>query len=534
MAFRRYWKRKHKGETKMQILELQIKNFGKFTNKIVRFHEGVNILYGENEMGKSTIHSFIKGMFFGIEKQRGRAAKNDEYSQRQPWDNPNYFAGALRFESGGKVFRLERNFEKREKSVYFLCETDGEELSVEDGDLEIFMEGLNEAAFRNTVFIPQKSGETDEGLASEVKRFMSNLESAGDSDIDINAAQKYLADKRKELENSKKEKQEKSATALREVQIKLEYNNREMADMRSELEGQTRQLAATKKEKERLEDVLLRQFSPEKREHRLGFSKGFLTLGSGIIAVGIGIFAPFLWLKFVVILVWLAVAGLSLWNFKKESDHSSRIESEENGKKEELKQRLRKVDDQYKKCQWNLEHLKTEWKEKNITQGNLQELMAEIETEGQNTDEIDGEIQAILLASKQIQTVSEEVYKRTEKVLNDRVSQILSEVTQGRYTNVFIDSELQVRIHTPEKLLTIHQISRGTMEQVYFALRMAVGEMLCKKEPMPVILDDAFVMYDEDRLAQTLKWLHESKRQVILFTCHRREQELLEKSLEIT
>lgn len=64
----------------MRILELEIINFGKFNHETVTFHDGMNLIYGENEMGKTTLHSFIRGMFFGIEKQRGRAARKDEYS----------------------------------------------------------------------------------------------------------------------------------------------------------------------------------------------------------------------------------------------------------------------------------------------------------------------------------------------------------------------------------------------------------------------------------------------------------------------
>jgi len=44
---------------------------------------------------------------------------------------------------------------------------------------------------------------------------------------------------------------------------------------------------------------------------------------------------------------------------------------------------------------------------------------------------------------------------------------------------------------------------------------------------MPIILDDAFAMYDDKRLQRTLNWLHRSGRQVILFTCHKREEEYL-------
>ena len=50
----------------MEIMELNIKHFGKFLEHKVNFQPGVNIIYGGNETGKSTIHAFIRAMFFGI------------------------------------------------------------------------------------------------------------------------------------------------------------------------------------------------------------------------------------------------------------------------------------------------------------------------------------------------------------------------------------------------------------------------------------------------------------------------------------
>ena len=47
-------------------------------------NDGINIIYGKNEAGKSTLHTFIRGMLFGIERGRGRAAKNDLYTKYEP------------------------------------------------------------------------------------------------------------------------------------------------------------------------------------------------------------------------------------------------------------------------------------------------------------------------------------------------------------------------------------------------------------------------------------------------------------------
>ena len=68
----------------MQILELHLKHFGKFTDKHIYFPEHVQVLYGENEYGKSTIYAFIKAMLFGMERGRGRAAGRDDFSRYEP------------------------------------------------------------------------------------------------------------------------------------------------------------------------------------------------------------------------------------------------------------------------------------------------------------------------------------------------------------------------------------------------------------------------------------------------------------------
>ena len=78
-------------------------------------------------------------MLFGIERGRGRAAQNDTFSIYEPWENPNYYSGILKFKSGEKHFRIERNFDKYSKKAELICEEDGEVLSVEDGDLQMLL-----------------------------------------------------------------------------------------------------------------------------------------------------------------------------------------------------------------------------------------------------------------------------------------------------------------------------------------------------------------------------------------------------------
>ena len=65
----------------MKFERLVLKNFGKFQDKEIVLKDGINICYGGNESGKSTIHTFIESMIFGMERKRGRASAMDDFSR---------------------------------------------------------------------------------------------------------------------------------------------------------------------------------------------------------------------------------------------------------------------------------------------------------------------------------------------------------------------------------------------------------------------------------------------------------------------
>ena len=79
----------------MIITEIYIKNFGMLSDRHIRFTDDVQIIYGENESGKSTLHAFIRAMLFGMERGRGKAATKDDFTRYEPWGNPEKYAGVL-------------------------------------------------------------------------------------------------------------------------------------------------------------------------------------------------------------------------------------------------------------------------------------------------------------------------------------------------------------------------------------------------------------------------------------------------------
>ena len=103
-------------------------------------------------------------------------------------------------------------------------------------------------------------------------------------------------------------------------------------------------------------------------------------------------------------------------------------------------------------------------------------------------------------------------------------------ITGGIYDSLSIDENLNVFLNTKRKLVPIEQVSSGTMDQVYLALRLAAAKLLQGDgEPFPLIFDDSFTQYDEERLRTALKWMAEAYGgQMLIFTCHKREEQILQ------
>ena len=79
----------------MVIRELYVKNFGKLSEKHFYFRDGVQVISGENEFGKTTLHAFVKAMLFGLERGRGRAAAKDDFTKYEPRSGGRYAEGDI-------------------------------------------------------------------------------------------------------------------------------------------------------------------------------------------------------------------------------------------------------------------------------------------------------------------------------------------------------------------------------------------------------------------------------------------------------
>lgn len=176
----------------MKIKRVYIAAFGGLKNKTVDFEDGFNVIYGENENGKTTVMTFIKMMFYGSERGSSAIAKNPR-KKYAPWSGERP-AGSIDFEHGGRNYRLEREF-RSSNSTDKITITDmsagtRESLS---GDVGSRFFGLSAAAFERSVFVGQfGKAESDASAESEINSKLSNMVTTGDESVSFNTVSDRL------------------------------------------------------------------------------------------------------------------------------------------------------------------------------------------------------------------------------------------------------------------------------------------------------------------------------------------------------
>lgn len=173
----------------MIIKKLGIMSFGKFNNEIINFYDGINVVYGENEGGKSTIHKFIEAMFFGFFKdQKSKKIYSDDYSKYLPFAGDNY-GGYIIYEQNNREIRLERNLLKGKDRVIIYDNITGENITKNfeyDKVLRLpvpfNVSAMNRTIYNNTINIPQLGNTTEGELINQLKDRVANY---GESRTDI-------------------------------------------------------------------------------------------------------------------------------------------------------------------------------------------------------------------------------------------------------------------------------------------------------------------------------------------------------------
>ena len=160
----------------MNLLEINLTSFGKFENKKIELGNNFNIIYGENELGKTTISKFIEGMFFGFVKPYLKSLRfTDDFEKYKPWSSEKY-EGSIIFQYDSKKIRLYRDFANKEYKLF--DEDTGREISKDLDGYEAnnlsfpgeYFFNCSSEVFLNTLLI----GQGKSLIAKDSKKYISD------------------------------------------------------------------------------------------------------------------------------------------------------------------------------------------------------------------------------------------------------------------------------------------------------------------------------------------------------------------------
>jgi len=189
------------------------------------------------------------------------------------------------------------------------------------------------------------------------------------------------------------------------------------------------------------------------------------------------------------------------------------------GEREEFGARVDALRESVKRREAQLEGMETD--------ETLPDIEAEIERVTGEIAGLERNIRILTLAGDSRRKAMASANEEAATVLEPIVGRVLSRSTLGRYARVMMADDLNLTVSTPSgtpsappSLETSH-LSKGTRDQLYFAVRYALLEFLSPGDGSPFILDDTLVHWDPNRRSATLELLDEisAKRQVLLFTC---------------
>lgn len=698
----------------MRLIDLHIEGFGKFHDLDLRFAEGMNILYGHNEAGKSTLHAFLQAMLYGLERRPGIGSAAKLHKKYRPWDAPERFGGTLRLAHEGRIYRIVRDFNADDLSadgaatttaggagltggagagygaaamagtaaagmtgatgtgmtgaatrtnagrtsgaaapaagadacpLEIWDETAGVRVPDPRGFLQAMLGGISETAFENTVSIGQLRSATSRSMVHELKSYITNLSTTGDMSLDSAGALKLLRQQRSALEAKRVPEAAKSYAQLigeirnieREV-AQPEYENqlRKYQALRSEV--RTEQVDRQTRREELLQktaaqeavlaqagfdngdDILdakehadmlysLCQIGAEPRERMIRIALpllfGLLTILCGLAAVlitavespafaqrfklapekvpglvaavsGSGLSATILvagsiglLVLYMLLFVWRLYANAARTGFLRETAAElSAMLTKQIGTAEisdAAMESFRTHMDELLRAEEELETQRTTLAEVSAELQNLSndERRYDVELQKQNekqtelegklqhlanvknraemlkrtldeNDAISAEIDAINLAAETMTELQSSIQSSFGHYLNKEAGELIAGITGGVYDSMWIDQNLDIFMNTPGKIVPIEDVSSGTMDQIYLALRLAAARLIqgdtgAAEARLPLIFDDSFAMYDEQRLASALRYITEIHHgQILLFTCHTREQRILE------
>lgn len=584
----------------MEINYLKINGFGNIENKEIEFGENINLIFGNNESGKSTLLKFITAMFYGLSKNKNGKDISDMEKYR-PWGNAEFSGKMVYTLDNNNRLEVFRDFTKKNPKI---SNEAGEDILKnfnmdKNKGSEFFYEQTNidEEMFLATGLVEQQNVVLKDKEKSILTQKIANLLTSGEENLSykkaieklnkdliekigtdrtvgrplniVNEKIREIIAKKQEFTNKEQRKEEiiEEQKAL-ENGIEL-YNQKrkELQDIKqiSDKHKIEQEKINYKIQMKREKEDRIEQIKKQLKNKRTLISKQNIYITIFLLIMNIinlfllkNKFLPFSFLILIPLVVISVLKQKNEKNFiikqlnilKVEKENLEQEIQNEKGKLEEEKADIVKkyefpIDDisnvsayldelnnkiNDKKIRLNM--LKIE--EKNIIK-DLEEK-AELEEKFRNSENEKENLQKEEKRIKLTKELLEKAYNKMKSKITPKLTKILSEtaeqISNKRYKNIKFNDEVGLLVELPNgEYVNSNRLSTGTIEQMYLSLRLSVFKEVTN-EKIPIILDEAFAYYDEERLKNTLEYLNKEfkENQIIIFTCSDREKNILDKS----
>ena len=623
----------------MKINSIKINSYGKLKNKNFNL-EKINLIYGKNESGKSTLLNFILNLFFNISKNKNGKSISD-YEKYFPW-NENEFSGKITYQlDDNKKYDVFRDFNKKNPQI---INEDGNDISnnfnIDKKIGNLFFQDqikIDKNTMLSTVVASQNETRIDSTTQNLLIQKIANLAESGQEDVSyknainkldklllsevgtnksqnrpINITIENLNNYEKELNDIKKYEEnkyeiEKNNKKLNEEIINEEKNkkiyekiekvlnknkiNEEQINIKKKILEENKIKIENLKEKinneinNKLNDKYNNNLK-EKNKKIKNNKKNIIYYLILIIILIINIF-NFIFIKNKIINI-ILISLIPIWiigkllnnknKYKKNNSINNNIDINNNSENikiqiETLENTNIELNNEIEELQETLEKENLEEKNKFIedygkeienlfdkdilfkameeNKDNLNSLALELHKLKLDSENIEPKLEKIADLEEKIYFEKEnlnklenksKIFEMTKELINDaylemknnitpkfnkNLSKNIEKISNGKYKKIILNDNIFVELENGSNI-PIDLLSTGTIEQIYLALRLSVIDEI-SSEKLPIMLDETFAYYDNERLEETLKFLSQIDNQIIIFSCTDREKDIFNK-----
>lgn len=588
----------------MKIEKIKINNFGNLQKKEINLKK-INIIFGKNESGKSTLLNFIINILYNISKNKN--GKNiSDYEKYFPW-NKEEFSGKIIYKlDNNKKYEVYRNFNEKNPEIF---DENGNNISnkfnIDKRLGNLFsMEQLkiDRDTMMSTVVASQNETKINGEKQNLLIQKVANLAESGDEEVSykksintldkllltevgtnksqdrpINISRKNIIEYKNKLEEIKNieelkyEIEEKNKELKNEINIEKNNKNiyeaiRDVLEKNKFEEEQINIKKKILKENNNKIEKLLNQEQINKKGKNNLVLYIMLTLSIIINIISLIFIKNKIINVIILFLIPIFILFIILknkkYNNKKikvqiETIKNNNIDLDKEIKETEAKLNKINLDNKNKLLNLygkeiedlfnynlldeisnenknNLDKMNLDLHKLKLDMENIEpkiEKMADLEEmlyiENENLKKLEDKAKIFNMTEELIEESYAEMKDNVTPKFNNNLSKNIEKLSSGKYKKIILNDGISVELENSQ-YMPIDRLSTGTIEQIYLALRLSVIEEL-SKEKLPILLDETFAYYDDERLESSLKFLSNLENQIIIFTCTKREKNILDK-----